>query len=246
MPPLTVTLKEGLTGAAVAFGPVVIIDVLRAFTTAAYAFDAGVAEIILVGTAEEAFAQKRARLGLLLVGEDGGRKIDGFDVGNSPEAIEAMGARGELRGRVICLRSSSGTQGVVAAARAGGGPILLGSLVVAAATVRWLEARAEPATIVAMGSVGKAGGVDGPEDIACRDYMAALAAGSPVDRAAVRRIVEESPSGRECVDPTCDYKSPGDLVRAVAIDRFAFAMTVIKKGELLVACRAASIYNPVA
>jgi hypothetical protein len=35
-------------------GLVVVIDVLRAFTTAAYLFDAGVPEILLVGEVEEA------------------------------------------------------------------------------------------------------------------------------------------------------------------------------------------------
>lgn len=38
---------------------VVVIDVLRAFTTAAYAFDAGVGEMLLVSTVEEAFELKK-------------------------------------------------------------------------------------------------------------------------------------------------------------------------------------------
>ena len=36
-------------------GVVVVIDVLRAFTTAAFAFDRGADEILLVSTVEEAF-----------------------------------------------------------------------------------------------------------------------------------------------------------------------------------------------
>ena len=39
-------------------GPVVVIDVIRAFTTAAYAFGAGAAEIYLVGDVQEALAFK--------------------------------------------------------------------------------------------------------------------------------------------------------------------------------------------
>jgi len=234
MPSLPVILKDGISGAAVGSGPVVIIDVLRAFTTAAYAFDAGVKDIVLVGTADEAFFLKQNNPAWLLVGENGGRQIEGFDVGNSPEAIELMGRRGELRGKSLVLRSSSGTQGVVAAARAGAGPILLGSLVVAAATVRWLETHGQPATIVAMGSID---GPDGPEDVACRDYMAALAAGKTPDKAVVRRTVEQSPAGLMCVDPSCDFKTPGDLARAVAIDKFDFAMVVSVEEAFLVARR---------
>ena len=45
-----------LSGADNASGVVVVIDVVRAFTTAAFIFDAGAAEIILVSTVEEALA----------------------------------------------------------------------------------------------------------------------------------------------------------------------------------------------
>lgn len=46
-------------------GPVVVIDVIRAFTTAAYAFGSGAAEIYLVGDVEEAVAFKAARPGTI-------------------------------------------------------------------------------------------------------------------------------------------------------------------------------------
>jgi len=46
----------GAEGARAATGVVVVIDVMRAFTTAAYAFEAGIGEIELVSTVEEALA----------------------------------------------------------------------------------------------------------------------------------------------------------------------------------------------
>ena len=48
---------------------VVVIDVLRAFSTAAYAFAAGAAEIILVATIEEALALRLRHPGWFMVGE---------------------------------------------------------------------------------------------------------------------------------------------------------------------------------
>lgn len=217
----------GVDAAAGARGAVVVIDVLRAFSTAAYAFERGAARIVLVGDPAEAFALRERWPDAVLAGEDGGRMVPGFDVGNSPEAVEAM----DLAGRTVVLRSSSGTQGVVRAT--GAETIHLGSLVVAAATVRALAA-AELVTILAMGSRN---GPDGPEDVACQQYMAALFAGRPVDRAATRRAVIDSPSGQWALDPAIDFKTPGDLDRAVAIDRFDFAMPVACEDGLLVAHR---------
>lgn len=50
-------------------GLCVVIDVLRAFTTAAYAFAAGAKEIVLVSTAEEAFRMHEEDNSLILMGE---------------------------------------------------------------------------------------------------------------------------------------------------------------------------------
>ena len=71
-------------------GPVVVVDVLRAFTTAAYAFAAGAAEIWLVADVDEALAFKRSHPGALAMGENGGRRVPGFELSNSPfEAFNA-------------------------------------------------------------------------------------------------------------------------------------------------------------
>ena len=68
-------------------GVVVAVDVLRAFTTAAYAFAAGAASIWLVGTVDEALTLGRALPGSLVMGEVHGRRPPGFDLSNSPVDI---------------------------------------------------------------------------------------------------------------------------------------------------------------
>lgn len=206
-----------------------VIDVLRAFTTAAYAFHAGAEEILLVGAEEEAFRLKRERPDLILVGERGGRPIQGFDFGNSPALI----SRANLRGKTLVLRSSSGTQGVVRSAAAD--EVLLGSLVVAKATVNYLRRVQAPlVSFLAMGSVD---GPDGDEDVACSDYMSALARDEDVDLAVLRRRVAASPAGRQALDPAIEWITPEDLECAVAVDRFDFAMAARRRGGVLAARR---------
>jgi 2-phosphosulfolactate phosphatase len=59
-------------------GLCVVIDVLRAFTTAAYAFAAGAKEILLVSSVEEAFRMHREDHSLILMGEQGGLPFANF------------------------------------------------------------------------------------------------------------------------------------------------------------------------
>jgi hypothetical protein len=69
--------------------------VLRAFTSAAYAFAAGARRIWLVRSVDEALAMKAQHPGLLAMGEDLGRRVPGFDFANSPAEL----ARADLDGR---------------------------------------------------------------------------------------------------------------------------------------------------
>ncbi|MFV0307372.1 MAG: 2-phosphosulfolactate phosphatase, partial [Desertimonas sp.] len=92
-------------------GPVVVIDTIRAFTTAAYAFGAGARRIVLVDSVDDALRFKADHPGTLAMGEDHGLRPEGFDLPNSP----AMAAAADLDGRTIVQRTSAGTRGVVAA-----------------------------------------------------------------------------------------------------------------------------------
>jgi 2-phosphosulfolactate phosphatase len=60
-----------------AVGTVILIDVLRAFSNAAYAFSAGAEKILLVSSVEEALALKLREPNLLITGEVGGLPPDG-------------------------------------------------------------------------------------------------------------------------------------------------------------------------
>lgn len=217
---MDVRVTRFLDGARQAQGRVVIVDVFRAFTTAAFCIAAGAREVVLVADHELALAMKTEDPSLFLTGEIDGRPIPGFDVGNSPSRIEGR----DLDGRRVVQRTSAGTQGVVAAT--GADEILLGSLVVAAATVRYLASRPGPVTVVAM---GHAATERSDEDEACAELLAALLRG---ERAAVRPIrleADHDPRGWPAWFPRRDAEL------AMHVDRFDFAMPVVRTGGLLIA-----------
>lgn len=131
---MNIQIIEGTEGAQQAKDIAVIIDVLRAATVSAYLLNAGVDSIIPVSTSDEAFAYKRTNSDVLLVGEDKGIKIPGFDIGNSPSEIKQ---RKDLHGKQVIHRSSTGTQGLVNAQNAK--QIIFGSFVTAGAILNYLK-----------------------------------------------------------------------------------------------------------
>ena len=218
---MNVRVTRFLDGARAATGHAVIVDVFRAFTTAAFCIAAGAREIVLVADHEHALALKRDDPSLFLTGEIGGRPIPGFDVGNSPSAIERL----DLTGRRVIQRTSSGTQGVNAATAARG--IALGSFVISEATVLYLRGAADEVTVVAM---GHGGAETADEDEACASYIAARLTRSPTDVAA---IVGSLWKDEDPVWP--DWFPRRDAELACQVDRFDFALPVVREDGLLVA-----------
>jgi 2-phosphosulfolactate phosphatase len=209
-----------------ATGIVVVIDVLRAFTTSAYAFAAGADEIILVSTVEEAFELKAEFPEALLMGEVKGLPVAGFDFGNSPAAIREQ----DLRGQQMIQRTSAGTQGVVRSEKAG--TLLASSLVCAGATARYIQKLApEEVDLVITGSHAEDGG---EEDKTCADYIGALLLGQKVAQAPFIQRVRDSSAARMFLDPPEEVFHVEDLDLACAVDRFDFAMVVDKRDGLLV------------
>lgn len=227
---MRVRIARLLDGAAGATGTAVIVDVFRAFTTAAFCIAAGAREIVLVERPAEALALKAADPSVFLTGELGGRPIDGFDVGNSPSAIERL----DLGGRRVVQRTSSGTQGVLAASRSAEA-VVLASFVVARATARYLAARAGEVTIVAM---GEGGAEVAEEDEACAAYLAALLSGEQPDPAAAVARLPEALEERTAPLGYADWPSwfpRRDAELACEVDRFDFALPVVREAPFLVA-----------
>ncbi len=196
----------------------VVIDVLRAFSTAAYALAAGAERIWLVSGVEEALALRARTPGALAMGEVGGIKAAGFDLGNSPHGLNGR----DLRGRTLIHRSSAGTQGVVRAAKA---RALFGaSFVCAAATARAVLALAPRRVTLVV--TGRRVDNSGDEDLACAEYLAGLLRGERPDPALYLRRVRASQNAGLFTHPANPDFPPEDLDLCTQLDRFDFALPV--------------------
>jgi len=210
-------------------GTVIIIDVFRAFTTAAIAFDRGADHIVLVAEVEEALTLHNRGVGDLLMGEVDGKRPEGFDYGNSPYEI----SRADVAGKTIVQSTRAGTVGVVAAAKAQS--IFLGSFVVTRATAQAvLQENPAVVSIIAMGDRGT---FRSDEDEQCALYLRNLLEGRNPDPAALRSLVMEGGQTQKFFNEAQPQYHPQDVELALQVDRFPFAMRITKEDGLLVARR---------
>jgi len=226
---MEIRIESLLEGARRASGTVIIVDVFRAFTTAAVALARGAARIIMVPGIEEALRLRHQGVDAVCVGEVDGIKPEGFDLGNSPH--EMMQA--SLQGKVVIQSTRAGTTGAAAATQAEA--IYAGSFVVAEATARAIR-RDDPArvTIVAMGWNAR---VRTDEDELCALYLRNLLQGRRPDPEAVRTLVRASGEAAKFGDPKQPHFHREDLEIALEMNRYDFAMHVVKEDGFLVARR---------
>jgi len=206
---------------------IVIIDVFRAFTTAAVALANGAAKIIMVRDVEDALMLRSTGVGQICMGEVGGRAPPGFDLGNSPFEVSQV----ELSGRTIIQRTSAGTQGIVAARQAS--RIYAGSLLTATATARAILKLSPPeVTLVAMGLDGAQ---RSDEDELCAIHLRNLLQGRPGSPSATRDVILAGPQIPAFHDPNKPHLHPADLDIALDIDRYDFAVLITNENGRLVA-----------
>ncbi len=226
---MEIVVDSLLEGARRARGVVVIIDVFRAYTTAAVALSKGAEKIILVAEVDEALALRRDGAGDMCVGEVGGMRPEGFDFNNSPSQIE----RADVNGRTIIQSTRAGTVGMTAAE--GADQLFGGSLAVASATVEAVRRLDPPlVTIVAMGSEGR---IRTDEDEQCALFMRNLLEGVTPDHHSVRSLVLAGSEARKYGNPATPHFPAEDRDMAVTIDSHDFAIRVIREDGLLVARR---------
>lgn len=213
-----------LVTCAQASGLVVVIDVIRAFTTACYAFEAGTEAIILVGEVEEALALRDRMPGSLLMGEVDALIVEGFDYGNSPAALLGQ----DLAGRRMIHRTSSGTQGVVRSTQAE--TILAASFVCAGATARYIRAL-NPTQVTLVISGDRPDG-RGDEDAACADYLALLLQGQTPDPAPHLQRVKQSKNAGYFYDPAWPGLPAADIDHCARLDSVNYALRVERQDGL--------------
>jgi 2-phosphosulfolactate phosphatase len=207
-------------------GTAVVIDVLRAFTTAAVAFDRGASDVLLTATVEEALRLKERFAGSLIMGEVATLPIPEFDLSNSTSEV----AKQDLNGRRLIQRTSNGTQGARRATRSD--RLLATGFPTAAATAAYLMA-IRPGSVTFI-ITGVTDGRDGDEDQACADYITELLAGKRPDPRPYVDRVYRSDVGRWFSDSARPEYPVEDIGMATAIDSLDFAMPISREDGLLI------------
>ena len=209
-------------------GVVIVIDVLRAFSTAAYAFSRGAKEILLVSTVEQALSMKEEVPNSKAMGEVGGLPPEGFDFGNSPTYL----MKEDLSGVTLIQRTGAGTQGVVRSLSAD--RLFASSFVVAEATVKQVnQLGADEVTFVITGKTFSGG----DEDLACAEYLEVLMKGGSPDTKPFIRRVYDSRDALQHLDPAQTGFPLSDLEYCSQINRFDFAMPITRQdGRLIMRC----------
>lgn len=209
-------------------GLVVVIDVLRAFSTAAYAFNAGAEKIMPVAGVEEALQLKQRIPGSLVMGEVDGVKPLEFDFGNSPADISTL----DLNGKTMIQRTSAGTQGIVLAENAK--QLFAASFVVAKATAKKIQ-RLNP-EVVSFIITGESLGRDGDEDRACGEYIHALIEDPAADHTAFIDRVGNSSAGKSFLGGSDLIGLKEDYKMSIQSNLFSFTLPVHRDGSLFIMC----------
>ena len=223
-----------LEGARRAEGLTVVIDVFRAFSLECWLYAMGAEKIRPVGAIEEALAWREKDPGCVLIGERHGRKLDGFDFGNSPSTVNPDA----VRGRQIIHTTSAGTQGAAGAARAD--EILTGSFVNARATAAYIRKKnPEKVSLVCMGKEGLA---PAEEDELCAVYLKALLTEGEMPGIDGKLQALRTGGGRHFFDPDNQEVFPEpDFWMCIERDRFPFVIRIERDSEGLISKKIGNI-----
>lgn len=229
MPPVLRTRRlylNRLDASADISGVVVVIDVLRSFSTAAYAFAAGARVIYPVETVAAALQLAQQHPNALTTGAiAGGDPVSGFDFGNSPAAL----FESDLRNRTLIQTTAAGVRGLLRFAHAEA--VFAAGLVCASATAQAILALA-PATVTLL-ITGEWVDRDGDEDAACADYIEALLQGKTPDPAQYAARVRQSDFGRRFARGDNPSLPLADLALCAQADRFDFAIRAVRNADRL-------------
>ncbi|HEX2970592.1 MAG TPA: 2-phosphosulfolactate phosphatase [Bacteroidales bacterium] len=220
---MNIEILEFVEGAKRSKGITVIIDVFRAFSVSCYAYDAGAARVITTADVNEAFRLKEKYSDSILAGERQEKKIEGFDIGNSPTEI----LKTDMKGKTLIHTTSAGTQGLANAVNAS--MILTGSLVNANAVASYIKSfNPENVSLVAMGYRACE---SADEDLLCAGHIASLLQGkSPVDNTRINDLRNTS-GKRFFVRENIDFSPPTDFFLCTMLDRFNFVLKAERRSD---------------
>jgi 2-phosphosulfolactate phosphatase len=227
---MKIVKNDFVAGAKEAEGIVVIIDVFRAFSTVCYCLHNNANRVIPVGDIQEALALKKQVVNPVLIGERDGKKLDGFDFGNSPSELKLI----DLRSKNVIHTTHAGTQGVVNASKAV--EIVTGAFVNAKATAHYIKSKAPAVvTLVRMGWLAE---TPSDEDSLCADYLESLLLNAKFDEQSIECSLRASPCSQRFFDPKQPWSPSSDFYLCLRINTFDFVVAAqIEHDGLLSLCK---------
>lgn len=199
-------------------GAVIVVDILRAATVEAFLLAQGATRILPVETVDEAFMLKKNYPDYLLVGEENGYPIKGFDFGNSPSQIHKR----DFSGKTIVHRSSNGTRQLLLV---DANSILLGSLITISNTYRYLSKQNISTTSLI--------GAEEDDKIFFKAWEQ-LANEKRLNKQKIRQELIKSAMNSYFFNDAIPEFPKKDVFLSASVDRFDFACVVTKENGRLV------------
>jgi 2-phosphosulfolactate phosphatase len=201
----------------------IVIDVIRAFTVAHYAFLRDAKEIILVGSSEEAFLLKTKNPHYLLAGETQGLPIEGFDLDNSPRRM----AEADVAGKTLVQKTTNGVRATLNALEADA--VFVTGFSNARKTAEFIKrnwSRDSTVNIIASHP-------DGDDDLACAEYIKSTLLGLEclTSEETIRRVKGCQPA-QKFFDPCKPQFDSQDISYCIKELSGDFVMYVDCSGEL--------------
>jgi len=204
-------------------GLAVVIDVVRAFTTASYILHNHASSIIAIGSIEDAHALKRIHPSHILVGEHMGITLPGFDYGNSPTEI----AKVDFTGKTVVMRTTAGTQGVVKATNAT--EIITGAFVNTDAVAKYIKKK-NPSIISFICTDDR---YNDSEDVLCAQFISSIIKDKPIPFSMIHEKLENHEATKLFLESQLTPHAREDLNRCFTLNAFTFvAVAKTIKGRI--------------
>ena len=145
---MQVNIEHGIEGAKVAVSrndSIIIVDTIRASTTYVNAFAKGAVRIVPCSSREHLEKKMKLYPGALRSGERLCKKIEGYDLGSSPEEM----SKSDLTGKTILSSTTNGSRMVVASSKSS--LVVMGSFCNSSAVVDFMKTKSQNISIICSG-----------------------------------------------------------------------------------------------
>ena len=161
---MEVKIEHGIDGAKLAVSrndAIIIVDTIRASTTYVNAFASGATRIVPCSSRDHLDGKMMIYPNALKSGERLCKKIEGYDLGSSPEEM----SKSNLNGKVILSSTTNGSKMVVASSKSS--LVVMGSFCNSSADVYFMKNKSLNVSIVCSGRLGE----KVVEDTLCAEYL---------------------------------------------------------------------------